>query len=154
MAAVYTDDEIAALISERKPLPADWRARMRRRTRRGHSAADLWVTGGSGGEFRLIFRQNANNVLDFSVILGVRVPQSDRLFRLLRYNGRSHEHTNHIEGDTFYGFHVHRATERYQAAGADEDAYAEPAAQYGDFDGALACMLADAGFDDPQPQLL
>lgn len=154
MAVIYTDDEIAALIGERKPLPADWRARMRLRAKRGHSEADLWVAGGSGGEFRLVFRQNANNVLDFSVILGVRVPQSNRLFRLLRYNGRSHEHTNRIEGDTFYGFHVHRATERYQRIGADEDAYAEPAPRYGDFGGALACMLADAGFVDPQPPLL
>lgn len=154
MAVTYTDDAITALIGQHKPLPAGWRKQMRWSTKRGHREAGLEVTAESGDEFRLIFRQNTVNVLDFSVILGVRVPQSNRLFRLLRYNGRSHEHTNRIEGDTFYDFHVHRATERYQQIGADEEAYAESDSRYCDFNGALNCMLTDAGFVDPQPQLL
>ena len=89
--------------------------------------------------------------------MAVRVPQSNRLFRLRRNNGRSHEHTNSIEGDTFYDFHIHTATERYQDLGSREDAYAEATDRYSDYAGAVDCMLADAGFDIPfdnQPKLL
>ena len=81
--------------------------------------------------------------------MAVRVPQSNRLFRLRRNNGRSHEHTNSVEGETFYDYHIHTATERYQEIGAREDAYAEATARYSDFAGAVGCMLEDANFDTP-----
>lgn len=87
--------------------------------------------------------------MDFSVIVAVRVPQSNRLFRLRRYNGKSHEHTNHIEGLTFYDFHIHFATERYQEIGAREDTFAEPTDRYSDINGALACLMADANVETP-----
>ena len=87
--------------------------------------------------------------MDFSVILAVRVPQSRRLFRLRRYNGKSHEHTNHIERVTFYDFHIHFATERYQEIGAREDTFAEPTDRYSDIGGALDCVISDANFEVP-----
>ncbi|MDZ7814842.1 MAG: DUF1828 domain-containing protein [Planctomycetota bacterium] len=37
-----------------------------------------------------------------------------------RYNGKSHQHTNKIEGNTFFDFHIHQATERYQEFGERE----------------------------------
>ena len=83
---------------------------------------DLELRGDAGSEFSVMLRQNKINRLDFSVILAVRVPQSNLLFRLRRYNGKSHEHANHIEGDTFYDYHIHMATERYQEIGTREDA--------------------------------
>lgn len=107
------------------------------------------MTGDAGNEFRLIFRQNKINPLDFSVILAVRVPGSSQIFRLRRYNGKSHEHTNHIEDVTFYDFHIHIATERYQERGTREDAYAEPTDRYGDFHGALRCLIDDANLEVP-----
>lgn len=137
MAGTYSDNEITALVQERKPLPVDWRTRIRLRPKRGHKERDLELTGDAGSEFRLILRQNEINPLDFSAILAVRVPQSNQLFRLRRYNGKSPEHTNHIEGDTFYDFHIHMATERYQEIGTREDAYAEATDRYGDYHGAL-----------------
>ena len=149
MAGTYSDTEIAQLIQERKPMPADWRSRMRLRPKRGHSERDIDVTGDGGGEFRLILRQNAINRLDFSIILAVAVPQSNQLFRLRRYNGKSHEHTNHIEGDTFYDFHIHQATERYQAIGTREDAYAQATDRYGDLHEALRCLIDDANLEIP-----
>jgi hypothetical protein len=154
MAATYSDQEIAALLQERKPLPADWRTNLRLRpTKRGHEERDLELPGDAGGEFRLILRQNKINPLDFSIILAVRVPNSSTIFRLRRYNGKSHEHTNHIEGQTFYDFHIHIATERYQHIGTREDAYAEPTDRYGDFHGALRCLFKDANLDPPpEPQ--
>ena len=99
MAAAYSDSEIAALIREPKPLPDDWNTRTTLRPKRGHHERHLDVIGESGTEFRLILRQNTINRLDFSIILAVLVPQSSQVFRLCRYNGRSHEHTNHIEGE-------------------------------------------------------
>ena len=157
MAATYTDSEIAALVREPKPLPQDWRAQTRVHPKRGHKERELNFTSGEGGKFRLILRQSTGNPLDFSVILAVQIPQSNQLFRLRRHNGKSHEHTNHMEGETFYDFHIHMATERYQEIGSREDAYAEMTDRYSDFDGAIDRILEDAGFEfppDDQLQLL
>ena len=153
MAVIYSDQEIESLVRERKPLPSNWRDRTRLQPKPGHNERHLALTGDTGSEFRLILRQSTVNQFDFSIILAVRVPQSNQLFRLRRCNGRSHEHTNHIEGVTFYDFHIHFATERYQALGAREDAYAAPTVRYGDFHGALRCLIADANFAvPPEPQ--
>ena len=59
------------------------------------------------------------------------------------------EHTNQIENETFYDFHIHLATERYQDIGAREDAYARPTDRYGTFRGALDCLFRDANFSVP-----
>lgn len=118
--------------------------------KRGHKERELEVTGESGSEFKLILRQSNFNPLDFSVILAYRPPKSSQLFRLCRYNGKSHEHTNKLEKETFYTFHIHRATERYQVeSGEREDGFAEPTTRYGDFPGALNAMLDDCGFTKP-----
>lgn len=154
MAVVYSDSEISILVAERKRLPQDWRVRLRLRPKLGHEERELECEGESGSDFKVILRQGIVNRLDFSAILGVYIPQSNRLFRLRRYNGRSHEHTNGIEGETFYGYHIHFATERYQEIGAREDAYAEITERYDDLEGALQCLFDDAGFDiPPDPQL-
>ena len=41
------------------------------------------------------------------------------------------------------------ATERYQELGTREDAYAEPTDRYGDFQGALRCLIDDANLVVP-----
>ena len=154
VAVTYTDNEIAALVQERKPLPDKWRTRLRLRPKRGHEERDLDCTGELGGEFRVILRQSSISPLDFTAILAVHVPQSNRIFRLRRYNGKNHEHSNIIEGGIFYDYHIHMATERYQDLGAREDAYAEVSDRYEDLDGALDCLFGDAAFDVPSdPQL-
>ena len=153
MSRTYSDQEIKSIMEERKSLPVDWRDRIRLRPKRGHEEQHLELTGDAASEFRLILRQNKINPLDFSIILAVRVPQSNRLFRLWRYNGKSHEHTNQIEDVTFYDFPIHSATERYQEIGTREDAYAEPTDRYGDFHSALRCLIDDAHLDVPrEPQ--
>lgn len=156
MAARFTDPEIAALVAEAKPVPHDWRYSVQLRPKRGHRERDLDLSGAAGNAFSLILRQNSINVLDFSLILTVRVPGSNQLFRLRRYNGKSHWHTNRIEGNTFYDFHIHMATERYQERGTREDAYAEPTVRYADFHAALQCLLTDTNIvmpPDPQGTL-
>ena len=149
MSIIYTDAKIDDLISERKPLPANWRARFRSRSKRGHEEGQLELVGDMGNKFRLIARKSQINSLDFSLILAVRVPKSSKTFRLRRYNGKSHHHTNRIENQTFYGFHIHIATERYQERGGKEDTYAEETDRYSDFDGALNCLIHDTNLIAP-----
>jgi hypothetical protein len=146
MAAKYSDEEIARMIAERKPLPEDYRSRVQLRDKRGHKERELDLVGESNTRYRLVLRQSEFNKLDFSIILAVCPPDSNQLFRLRRYNGKSHEHTNQIEGDVFYDFHIHQATERYQESGAREDTFAESTGRYADFHSALRCMLEDCGF--------
>lgn len=153
MAVTYLDQEIESLVQERKPLPVGWRNQIRLKSKRGHDEQQLDLVGETEHKFRLILRRNSFNLVDFSIILAVRVPQSSQLFRLRRYNGRSHEHTNHIEDEMFYDFHIHFATERYQQLGTREDAYAKPTDRYSDFDGALRCLLDDMNLEvPPDPQ--
>ena len=91
--------------------------------------------------------------MNFSVILGVKikvkVPSAKKFFRLKRYNGDYHLHTNTIEEQEVEGFHIHTATERYQVNGPREEAYAKPTQRYNDVNGALKCLFADANFEDP-----
>ena len=157
MPVMLTDDEIARLISEPKRLPDDYRGKIQTRQKRGHRERELDLTGAGGNIFQLIIRESSMNVIDFSVILAWIPPQSSTLFRLCRYNGKSHEHTNKIEQKTFYAFHVHRATERYQKSGLREDAFAEPTDRYQDLASAIQCMIQECGFELPesfQPDLL
>jgi hypothetical protein len=149
MAIIFTDQEIAGLIHELKPLPPDYQVKIQTRPKRGHKERELDLKGLSGSEFRLVLRQSLFNSLDFSVILIYRPPNSNQLFRLRRYNGKSHEHTNPIEGEIFYDFHIHQATQRYQEIGAREDTFAEPTDRFAEFQQALTCLFKDCGFEMP-----
>lgn len=154
MAARYSDSDIDSFLHEPKRLPQDYLTRMRLKNKRGHKEQELDITGDNGNQFRLILRQSNSNAFDFSVILVVCPKETNLVFRLRRYNGRSHEHTNLIEGDTFYDFHVHKATERYQDLGTREDAFAERTDGYSDYHKAMQRMLADCGFVLPKENQL
>ena len=104
MAAKYSDAEIATLLAEKKPLSEDFRSKMRLRNKRGHQEQELDIQGVSGNSFRLILRKSSFNALDFSIILAHCPAGSNQIFRLRRYNGKSHEHTNTIESDKFFLF--------------------------------------------------
>lgn len=156
MPALLDDRQIAALLAEPKPLPPDYRTRIQTKPKRGHRERELDVDGAQGGKFRIVLRQSSSNALDFSAILAWLPPQSTTPFRLCRFNGKSHQHTNTIEAATFYDFHIHLATERYQQAGAREDTFAEPTTRYQDLAGAFRCLIADCAFQLPpgdQPEL-
>ena len=74
-------------------------------------------------------------------------------FKLRRYNGKSHEHSNKLENVKFYDFHIHFATQRYQDEGRKEESYAEVADRYSDINEALSCLLEDCNIkikQDPQ----
>lgn len=128
------------------------------RTRRQaqHLRAELRFTGEKGAEFEVFTRQHVRFPENFTVGLRYRSP-SGASYRLLRANGlHPGGHTNHIEGDSFTGFHVHRATERYQRAGYVEDAYAEESGAYSSLPQAIqhvqvvASLVLPEGGDQPQ----
>jgi len=153
MAARYSDAEIVLLLQEKKPLSKDFRSKIRLREKRGHKEQELDIRGANDHQFRFVLRQSKYNTLDFSVILSYCPSGSNQLFRLRRYNGKSHEHTNTIESEKFYDYHIHTATERYQELGMREDAYAEPSDRFSDLNSAINCMFSDCGFEvsyDPQ----
>jgi hypothetical protein len=146
MTIQLTDKDIGLLMRELKVLPEDFHDSIRLKSKRAHKEYEYGVTGAEGNTFLLKFRQNEINALDFSVILLYLPKGSSQHFRLRRYNGKSHEHTNKIERECFYDFHIHTATERYQQLGTNEDAYAEKTNRYASFQGATECMLKDCGF--------
>lgn len=150
MAIFLSDDEIAELIREKKQLPDDYRAKIHLRPKRGHKEREIQVDGANGSEFRVILRQSEFNALDFSVILTYLPPNTNQHFRLRRYNGKSHEHTNNIEKQKFYSFHIHQATARYQEFGLREDSFASATDRYSDFLGAVNCLFEDCNFEFPE----
>ena len=149
MPIIYTDVQIDSLINEHKSLPVNWESQIHLQPQRGHSERQMELVGVEENKFRLILRKSEINPLDFSLILAIHVPQSSQLFRLRRYNGKSHEHTNHIEDETFYDFHIHVATERYQDLGTREDAYAVTTSHYDDYSSAFHYLISDANLIVP-----
>lgn len=156
MAARLTDAEIQNFVQERKDLPSDYLQRLRIKPKSGHEEQQLDLKGINGSDFRVILRKSMYNSFDFSVILAYRVPRTTQVFRLRRYNGKSHEHTKVIERQTFYDFHIHTATERYQDLGIREDSFAEPTDCFSNFNEAIDCLFDDCNFqipEDPQREL-
>lgn len=146
------DDLIHQLIQEKKSLPSNLVSGRAMTIRNGHYRKEYPVTADSGSEFVVKIRQSVINPLDFSVILGYKMPGLHTVFRLRRYNGR-HAHTNLIEGDSFQDFHVHTATERYQKKGVDEEYFAEASGRHYDLQSAIECLVADCGFHMSFPDL-
>lgn len=137
----YTDDEIKELLLEPKK-PLSGKLKLRFKSKGAHNEQDIELIGENGNRFRLMLRQSKLNTLDFSVILAYCPSETSKDFRLCRYNGK-HQHSNRVEGTSLFDYHIHFATERYQGAGAKEEAYAEPTDRYSDLDSALRCILTD-----------
>ena len=147
---MLTDGDIARLLAEPKVLTFDPH-QTPRKTVGASTAGEFSVTGTAGSEFVIKLRQSKVNVFDFSIILCYIEPGTNHAFRLRRYNGKSHSHSNTLERTAqFYDFHIHMATERYQRAGIKEDSYAEVSNRYSDSHTALDCMIQDCGFELPR----
>jgi len=146
---ILSDDQIADLIRESKPIPPGLCPLEKMSLRNHHKRRDFDIEAESRNNFAVAIRQSTLNMLDFSVILGYKLPGSFTVFRLRRYNGKSHHHTNTIEKEAFYDFHVHKATERYQKLGFKEEHFAVRTSGYYDLESAIQCLLTDCGFRHP-----
>lgn len=144
------DWDIERLLVERKKVTQDMLQRLEqlRPHGDGHRMQECEIPGEDGSIFRIMLRQNLLYPRDFSAILGYRLPDTGRVFRLRRYDSKA-EHHNPIERQRFTDYHVHKATARYQARGRDEESYAEPSDRFTDLHSALQCLFAECGFDLP-----
>jgi lysozyme family protein len=145
---VLSEEQINTLIHEAKSIPEGLCPVGKMTERNQHQRKDYEVACESGNKYLIAIRQSCLNALDFSVILGYQLPNVYTIFRLRRYNGK-HYHTNAIEANTFYGFHIHTATERYQKPGFKEDHFAETTNRYWSLESAIQCLLLDCGFRSP-----
>lgn len=153
MSVEYTDTEITALISEIKILPVNYMEKLLAfKYVNQHIESKFRILGENGNNFVVILRKNRINNLDFSVILSIEKPRSNQIFILRRYNGKSHFHTNKIEKERFYDFHIHEATERYQKLGMKPEGYAYRTNRYSNFEEAISCLLHDCGFKKPHDE--
>jgi hypothetical protein len=143
------DTQIDAMICEAKTIPDGLCPLTRPIERNQHRRKEFEITCATGSSFVIATRQSMLNSQDFSVILGYRNPGFNTIFRLRRYNGKSHYHTNTIETETFREFHIHTATERYQKRGPREDHFAKIDTRYWDLASAIQCLLNDCGFRSP-----
>lgn len=159
MKRIFTDIEINDLINEAKNIDVNDYNNLLNLTkqRKQHLEKEVYIKKSDGSSFLIIIRKNKLNIMDFSVILGYLPSKTNSVFRLRRYNGKSHRHKNKIEKNSFYDFHMHTATERYQQLGMREDHYAEPTSKYSDVNGAVTNLFKDCLINIPsggQPLLL
>lgn len=138
----FTDEEINGLTSENKNYNGTIDDFLRLRESEGHKRATIEMPRADGSMFIIKLRQNKNTLTDFSAILAYQEKGANKDFKLRRYNGK-HEHTNRLENQKFFDFHIHYATQRYQDAGRKEESYAEETNRYSDIKGALTCLIND-----------
>jgi hypothetical protein len=158
MKVTLNNGEIWALINEKKYVNLEFDELLSRmREKNGHKEFDYIIPRKDGSSFYLKLRQNRRNPLDFSAILGFSPKGINTVFKLVRYNGKSHEHRNVLENEpAFYDFHIHKATERYQLAGRKEEFYAEITDRYSNLRSALRCLIDDCNVslkENPQTKL-
>jgi len=151
MDVFLTDTDIQELITERKQMRIASSALFHNmKEKRGHKESEHIIERPDGSSFIIKIRISIENTLDFSALLGYSPAKSTKLFILCRYNGRSHEHKNKLESkNTFYDFHIHKATERYQRAGTKEEYYAEVTDRYSTVQEALNCLIIDCNIELP-----
>ncbi|MBU4444234.1 MAG: hypothetical protein L6422_04375 [Candidatus Marinimicrobia bacterium] len=139
----FTDEEIQSLIAEEKPFGGLIDEMMNFKESDGHKRSSVEIVRADNSLYVIKLRQNLNNVNDFSAILAFQERGFNKDFKIRRYNGKSHEYSNKLEGDKFYAFHIHMATQRYQDVGRKEESFAEATDRYSDLRGALKCLLKD-----------
>lgn len=136
-----TDDIIDMLLSCAKTV----QSKRPRETPKGkHIEKNIEVlSNDSKYRFTLITRQSKLIPDNYSCGLLWHASPTNRVM-LTRYNGSDHEHTNPLEGEAFsFSCHIHRATERYIAAGRKFEHYATATERYNSLDGAMVCLMKD-----------
>jgi hypothetical protein len=119
----------------------------RNKSKEGHNQVNYKVvsTDGSDEKFEVYKRQNSREGMedDFSCGISWIAPNGENL-TLKRYNGPSHDHSNHLESIRVgLTCHIHIATEKYINANRKAEGYAEATDRYKTLDGALHCLVTD-----------
>ncbi len=154
---ILTDSEIQLFIDDVKPITSRDVKQIKPKTldKRQHMEYMQEVLSMSGRKYSIRVRLNSINKNDFSVIFGYYDAGTKTWYVLRRYNGNSHRHTNIIERTKIVrAFHIHKATERYQATGLNIDGYAESTEAYSNWRDALSLMLKECNFRMEDSQLV
>ena len=138
-----TDAKIAALIALQKQVTSKGRSVNDGK----HSKRDFKLVGATvDEEFTVFVRQHLEMTDDFTAGLIWHARTGESVI-LMRCNGASHPHTNHLEGAKFSvgNYHIHQATERYIQSGRNAEHYAEITTDYRTVEGALhqLCKLCN-----------
>ena len=149
---IFSDEEISQYISEIKLF--DYSPMLRKfnpTSVKGHKRKVVEFDGVNGNKFKLSYRENAKNPLDFCVGLYLIREETGEEFILKRYNGKNHWHTNKCpKGKRFFDFHIHRATKKCQENREHEEDFATITNEYSTARQALECILRDCGFQYEQ----
>lgn len=146
---ILTDSEIAALLSMHKTVT---NPRARWKQQRGSKQMNYKVKSTCGKNFVLYLRQNVRLEEHFSCGLKYCHPEGKHKdVTLCRYNGSDHVHENPLDGKGKIEnqCHIHRATQRYMAAGRKAEHYAETTDRYDDLQGAVLALCQDCHIDFP-----
>ncbi len=153
MTILISDKEIQEFIDEEKHLDFDAGDLSAMKEKRGHKELDILIPRVDGSAFKIILRQNLNDSLDFSAILAYVPSGNSQDFKLRRYNGK-HVHSNKLDNQKFYDFHIHKASEKYQRAGLKEETFAEVTNRYSSLGEAFDCLIKDCNVIFPKdPQM-
>lgn len=138
---ILTDEQIERLLSTPKRVTTQ-NARWKKQKGSRQRNYDLESEDG-GLFFSLYLRQNERVKESFSCGL-LYLHAGGEKVTLTRYNGSDHPHFNPLDGTSSDNHcHIHRATERYMAAGRKSEHYAESTGRYTDLDGALRAIVDD-----------
>ncbi|WP_176475689.1 DUF6978 family protein [Halomonas salipaludis] len=144
-----TDEEIASLLNVKKVVTnprAQWREQ------KGSKQKSYKAKSLCGKEFIVYLRQNLRIEEAFSCGLKYCHPEGkDKDVTLCRYNGSDHEHENPLDGKgtIINQCHIHKATQRYMAAGRKAEHYAESTERYESLHGALLALCSDCSIEFP-----
>jgi hypothetical protein len=155
-----TDELIDLLLTCPKTIKSK---RPRETPKAKHLEKNLVVESDTGGhKFTLLTRQSTRIPESYSCGLLWHASPSSNVI-LARYNGSDHSHSNPLEGSEFsFACHIHKATERYIAAGRKSEHFALETTRYNTLAGAMACLMQDCNiiwphsdvvFDDRQSDL-
>ncbi|WPQ37779.1 DUF6978 family protein [Achromobacter xylosoxidans] len=134
-----SDEEIDQLLSMPKVV-TNPRARMKTLERQEQWDYNVESTT-TEDKFALFVRQSTRLSASFSV--GLRHLKGEDSVTLMRCNGPSHPHRNHLEDERFGPHcHVHMATSRYLSVGKKDEGYAYITDAYTDVKGALGHLLS------------
>ena len=138
-----TDVKIEELISVSKRVN---NPKIHAKNKDGHEQYNYKVESVNGDHnFELYTRRNLREGVedDFSCGLSWISPNGES-FTLKRYNGSSHKHKNHLEGNVLDNKpHIHCASEKYIRENRKADGFAEETNRYNSLLGALHCLVTD-----------
>lgn len=138
---ILTDEQIEHLLEAPKAATS---SSARWKTQRGSRQRNYDLQSQDGKLlFSLYLRQNERLKESFSCGL-LYLHAGGEKVTLARYNGSDHPHYNPLDGTRSDNHcHIHRATERYMAAGRKSEQFAESTDRYKDLDGALRAIIDD-----------